>query len=72
MSLENAIRLLAGTLVLIGLTLGLTVSPWFFILVGFVGFNLVQSSLTGFCPAEKILMRAGVCPASQMRRKAEA
>lgn len=58
MTMERAIRLLAGTLVLTGLVLGLLVSPWFFILVGFVGLNLAQSSLTGFCPAEKILHKA--------------
>lgn len=58
MTLEHAVRLLAGTLILAGLLLGLLVSPWFFILVGFVGLNLAQSSMTGFCPAEKILHRA--------------
>jgi len=64
MTLENAIRCLAGSLVLIGLVLGFTVSPWFFILVGFVGVNLIQSSFTHFCPAEMIFKRFGVgCPA---------
>ena len=57
MNLERAIRRLAGFLVLTGLVLGLLVSPWFFILVGFVGVNLFQSSYTGFCPAEKMLRR---------------
>jgi Inner membrane protein YgaP-like, transmembrane domain len=59
-TLEYAVRLLAGSLVLVGLILGLTVSPWFFILVGFVGVNLVQSSFTGWCLAEKIMARMGV------------
>lgn len=58
MSTEYAVRLLAGTLVLAGLVLGLLVSPWFFILVGFVGLNLIQSSFTGFCPAEMIIRKA--------------
>lgn len=58
MSTEYAIRLLAGTLVLTGLALGLLVSPWFFILVGFVGLNLIQSSFTGFCPAEMMIRKA--------------
>ena len=57
MTLENAIRLLAGSLVLIGLTLGLLVNPWFFVIVGFVGLNLTQSSLTGLCPAETVLRK---------------
>ena len=55
--LEGLIRRLAGFLVLTGLVLGLLVSPWFFILVGFVGLNLFQSSYTGFCPAEKVMKR---------------
>jgi hypothetical protein len=57
MSIENMIRVLAGTLVLAGLILGLTVSPYFFIIVGFVGFNLIQSAFTRFCPAEIILRK---------------
>ena len=61
--MESAIRRLAGTMVLLGLGLGLWVSPWFFILVAFVGVNLIQSTFTGFCPAENILARMGVgCP----------
>lgn len=57
MCTEYAVRLLAGTLVLAGLLLGLLVSQWFFILVAFVGLNLIQSSFTGFCPAEMIIRK---------------
>ena len=60
MNMETAIRRLAGSLVLLGLALGLTVSPWFLTIVAFVGLNLVQSTYTGFCPAEKMLAKAGV------------
>jgi hypothetical protein len=58
--METAIRRLAGTMVLLGLGLGLWVSPWFFIIVAFVGVNLIQSTFTGFCPAENILAKMGV------------
>jgi hypothetical protein len=58
MSIENMIRILAGTLVLASLGLGLTVSPYWFILTGFVGVNLIQSAFTKFCPAEIILKKA--------------
>jgi hypothetical protein len=58
--MERIIRRLAGTLVLVGLVLGLTVNPWFYLLVGFVGLNLVQSSFTGFCPVENILRKRGI------------
>ena len=57
MSVENMIRVLAGTLVLISVALGFFVTPYWFILTAFVGFNLVQSAFTGFCPAEIILRK---------------
>ena len=60
MPMHYAIRLLAGSLVLLSLPLGLLVSPWWFLLTGFVGLNLVQSSLTRWCLAEKILSRLGL------------
>ena len=55
MNVERSIRLLAGTLVLISLTLYYFVSPYWLLLAAFVGFNLLQSSLTRFCPAEIII-----------------
>lgn len=57
MTLENSIRLLAGSMVLLSLALHYWVSPWWLLLTAFVGFNLVQSSFTGFCPAEMIFKR---------------
>ncbi len=57
MSVEYMIRILAGTLILASLVLGLTISPYWFILTGFVGLNLVQSAFTKFCPAEMILKK---------------
>jgi len=68
MNMETAIRRLAGSLVLVGLVLGLTVSPWFFAIVAFVGLNLIQSTYTGFCPAEKILSRVGTGEAQRVAR----
>jgi len=55
MKLEYMIRVLAGGLVLFSLALALFVSNWWLLLGAFVGVNLIQSSFTGFCPAEKIL-----------------
>ena len=60
MTIESAIRLLAGSLILISLGLSQFISPWWLLLTAFVGLNLTQSSLTGFCPAEMILKRLGV------------
>jgi len=55
MTLENSVRLGAGILVLASLALGYFVSHYWFLLTAFVGFNLVQSSFTKFCPAEIFL-----------------
>jgi hypothetical protein len=57
MNLENSIRLLAGSLILISLTLGYYVSLYWLLLTAFVGLNLVQSSLTKFCPAEILFVK---------------
>ena len=57
---EQVIRMFAGALVLLGVALGAFVSGWWLLLPAFVGFNLLQSSLTHFCPLEIILEKAGV------------
>ncbi|MCP4685676.1 MAG: DUF2892 domain-containing protein [bacterium] len=57
MTLENSIRLLAGLMILASLTLYYLVSPYWLFLTAFVGLNLAQSSITGFCPAEKVFKR---------------
>jgi len=65
MNLENIIRLFAGTVVLISLALGAAASPLFqsshwLWLTAFVGFNLMQSSITRLCPLETVLRKLGV------------
>jgi Inner membrane protein YgaP-like, transmembrane domain len=65
MKLENAIRIMAGTMVLISLGLAHWVSQWWLLLAVFVGVNLIQSALTGFCPAEMILKKLGVGQSGQ-------
>lgn len=57
---ERIIRAVAGSLVLLGLTLGWFISPYWLLLTVFVSINLLQSAFTRFCPLEKILERAGV------------
>lgn len=54
------IRRFAGTFVLLSLALGWWVSPYFFLFTAFVGANLLQSSITGVCPLERILGRLRV------------
>ena len=70
MNSERIIRIMAGSFILISLLLGAPASPlhhssywlWFTVLVGF---NLFQSGLTRFCPAELILWKLGVPKAGE-------
>lgn len=64
MTVERGVRLMAGSMVLISLGLAHWVSPYWLFLTLFVGLNLFQSSLTGWCPAELILKAAGLKEAS--------
>ncbi|HKK26538.1 MAG TPA: DUF2892 domain-containing protein [Gemmatimonadota bacterium] len=60
MTLERKIRMIAGTFVLASLALGWWVSPYWFLFTAFVGVNLLQSSLTGWCLMEDILRWTGI------------
>lgn len=60
MSMHYAIRLVAGSFVLLSLALGWWVSPYWFLFTAFVGVNLVQSALTKWCLMEKILAGLGL------------
>lgn len=57
---DTVIRRLAGVFVLASLALGWWVHPAWLLFTAFVGINLLQSSVTGFCPLERILGRVGV------------
>ncbi len=56
---EIVIRRVAGTMILASLSLGWFVHPGWFLLTGFVGLNLLQSSFTRWCPLESMLNRKG-------------
>lgn len=60
MTVERAVRALAGSLVLASLALGWWVHPGFFFLAVFVGANLLQSAFTGICPAASIFRKVGL------------
>jgi hypothetical protein len=57
MTLENAVRMFAGFIVLLSVALTYFVSPWWMLFTVFIGFNLIQSSITGLCPAEMVLRK---------------
>jgi len=65
LTVNQWVRVFAGTFVLLSLALGVEGSPlfvsknflWF---TAFVGANLLQSAFTGLCPLENILRKLGV------------
>ena len=60
MKTESLIRTLAGSFVLLGISLAHFVSAWWLCLPAFVGVNLIQSAFTGFCPAEIVFKKLGL------------
>ena len=60
MTIDRIVLAFAGTVVLVGLLLGVLFSPWWLLLAAFVGLNLLQSAFTGFCPLALFLKRLGV------------
>ena len=54
---DRQVQLIAGTMVLIGVGLGLAVSPWFLALAAFFGAGLTFAGATGTCGLALLLMR---------------
>lgn len=62
MSIDRVVMAVAGTMVLVSVTLAYLFSPWWMLLAAFVGLNLLQAAFTGFCPLAILLKRFGVRP----------
>lgn len=62
MSIDRAVFGFAGIVVLLSAVLVWLVSPWWLLLTGFVGLNLLQSSITGWCPAAMVFKAFGARP----------
>jgi hypothetical protein len=60
MSIDRAVMMFAGFMVLVSLALGYYVSDYWFLLTAFVGLNLMQASVTGFCPAAMLFRKLGL------------
>lgn len=60
MNLDRAVFAFAGIMILLSLALAHFVSPLWLWLTAFVGVNLLQSSVTGFCPAAMLFRRFGL------------
>ena len=60
MTVDRAIRALAGAFVLASVALGYWVHPGFLLFTAFVGANLFQSAFTNTCPAMVLFRRLGL------------
>jgi hypothetical protein len=60
MTLNEWLRAIAGTFVLLSVALGWFVHPAFFLFTAFVGANLLQSAFTRTCPMMPVLRKLGV------------
>jgi hypothetical protein len=61
MTVERALRGIAGAFVVLSLVLGFFLKqPWLYAFTAFVGLNLVQSAFTDWCPMMAILRKAGM------------
>ncbi len=54
-SIQRQVQITAGAMVLIGVVLGFAVSPWFFLLSGFVGAGLTFAGISGTCAMASLL-----------------
>jgi len=60
MTVERALRMMAGAVVLLSLALAHYVSIYWLWLTAFVGLNLLQSAFTNWCPAMSIFRVLGM------------
>ena len=60
MTIERALRLIAGAFVALSVLLGIYVDSRFLWFTLFVGLNLFQSAFTNWCPMMAILRKGGL------------
>lgn len=66
MTIDRIVFVFAGSVILLSLALAQIHSPYWLWVTAFVGFNLLQSAFTGFCPLVSILGRLGIGKADGM------
>ena len=62
MTIDRIVMLFAGAMILLSLALSQLHHVYWLWLTAFVGANLLQASITGFCPLAKILKALGSKP----------
>ncbi|MCB4858732.1 DUF2892 domain-containing protein [Sphingobium sp. AR-3-1] len=67
MTLDRAVMIFAGCVVLLGIVLAYLVHPWWIALTAFAGLNMIQAGFTGFCPAATVFKAMGVRPGTAFK-----
>ena len=62
MTIDRAVFIFAGLVVVVGVALALTINIWWLALTVFAGLNMIQAAFTGFCPAALIFKKLGAKP----------
>ena len=66
-TVERAVPLLAGLMILVSLALATTVSTWWLLLTAFVAVNLLLFAAVGWCPASLLMHRLGLQRHAELR-----
>ena len=67
MTIDRAVFIFAGVMLLAGIALARYVHPLWILLSVFVGLNMIQAAFTGFCPAAMLFKALGVRPGAAFR-----
>jgi hypothetical protein len=67
MNIDRAVMAFAGAMILVSVALSYLFSPWWLLLTAFVGLNLLQASITGFCPAAMLFRKLGLASGCAFR-----
>lgn len=65
MTIDRALRMIAGLFVMLSVLLGALVHPYFYWFTAFVGLNLFQSAFTNWCPMMALLRWLGLPEGTQ-------
>ena len=60
MNVDRMVLATAGSLIVVSVLLGNLVHPYWYALAAFLGADLAQASVTGYCPLAAMLRRVGV------------
>lgn len=67
MSVDRAVFLFAGFVILTSVALAAYVHPWWILLAVLAALNMIQAAFSGFCPAAMVFKKFGLKPGAAFR-----